>query len=76
MTSAQQNKTGLYQFKNNPQDRLCVDCAMDVIFANDTMVMGDWIPATIGDFDAECCDTCDCIPAAEGKALVFTSEVR
>ena len=63
--------TGLYQFKAKPSDRLCVDCVADVLEANPDMTQAEWIPADISDFDAECCDFCDCVPAAEGKALAL-----
>ena len=63
------SSTGLFQYVVKQGDRLCVDCVLDVIVANDDMTTRDWIPATIGDFDAEHCDACDCVPAAEGKSL-------
>lgn len=63
------SSTGLFQFKAKPADRLCSDCVLDVIFVNDEMRIADWQPANISDFDAECCDSCDCVPAAEGKSL-------
>ena len=65
-----QSPTGLYQYLFNQGSRLCVDCIADTLEANMNMQRSDWVPADIGDFDAEHCDHCDCVPAAEGKALV------
>jgi len=61
--------TGLYQYLFNQGSRLCVDCVADTVDANMNMERSDWVPADIGDFDAEHCDSCDCVPAAEGKVL-------
>jgi hypothetical protein len=64
--------TGLFQFRSKPADRLCVDCIKEVIAANDGMTTGDWIAADVTEFDAECCDSCDCVPRAEeGKVLAL-----
>ena len=65
------DSTGLYQYAGQPEDRLCVDCVHEVIEANPLMMKMDWQPAVISNFDAECCDSCDCVPAAEGKTLVL-----
>jgi len=63
------SSTGLYQYAARPSDRLCVDCVLDIIVANERMTTRDWMAAVIGDLDAECCDSCDCVPAADGKML-------
>jgi hypothetical protein len=63
--------TGLYQFKAKPSDRLCVDCVAGTLETNPGMTIAAWVPADISTFDAECCDSCDCVPAAEGKALAL-----
>jgi hypothetical protein len=63
------SSTGLFQFKAKPADRLCSDCVLDIIVANEGMRIADWQAATIDNFDAEHCDSCDCVPAAEGKSL-------
>ena len=65
------SSTGLFQFKAKPADHLCSDCVLNIIIANDTMVIADWKAAEIGNFDAEYCDSCDCVPAAEGKTLTL-----
>jgi hypothetical protein len=60
--------TGLYQYLGFDRS-LCVDCIAEALEANMNMERSDWVPADIGDFDAEHCDSCDCVPAAEGKVL-------
>jgi len=58
--------TGLYQYLGFDR-RVCVDCITEVLEANMNMRRSDWVPADIGNLDAECCDVCDCVPAAEKK---------
>ena len=70
------SSTGLYQYARRPSTRLCVDCVLDTIVANDRMVIADWQPASIDCFDAEHCDSCDCVPAAEGKRLALAGSCR
>jgi hypothetical protein len=68
--SAKVSPTGLYQFVVKQGDRLCVDCINEVLEANPGMRRDEWRPARIDDFDAEACDACDCVPAAEiGKVM-------
>ena len=68
--SAAVSSTGLYQYAVRQGDRLCVDCIAGTIETNPGMTRAEWIPATIGNFDSEHCDSCDCVPAAEiGKVL-------
>lgn len=64
------SSTGLYQYVVKQGDALCIDCVAGVIEANPGMTRAEWIPAAIDIFDAEHCDSCDCVPAAEiGKVL-------
>ena len=53
-----------------------MDCVNGYIETNPGMTTSDWVPAEIGDMDAECCDSCDCVPAAEGKTLVLLPDGR
>jgi hypothetical protein len=52
-----------------------VDCISGYIETNPGMTTADWIAADVSDFDAECCDACDCVPAAEGKRLALVVRV-
>lgn len=56
--------TGLFQYCDNGEAR-CQECIFDTMKSNPGMRLSDWTDATIGDFDTESCDTCDCVPAAE-----------
>jgi hypothetical protein len=69
------SSTGLFQFRAKPADRVCVDCISGYIETNPGMTTADWIAADVSDFDAECCDACDCVPAAEGKRLALVVRV-
>lgn len=62
--------TGLYQYRGF-DSMLCTECMVEVLEANVTrgMTRADWVNARITNFDAECCDVCDCVPAAEGKVF-------
>ena len=67
---------GLYQYTPRPADRVCVDCVYGYIETNPEMTTSDWQPAEITPIDAECCDSCDCVPAAEGKRLTLDEVTR
>jgi len=67
---ADSSPTGLYQYRGLDA-MLCVDCMTEVLEANlnTSMMPADWVNARITNFDTECCDVCDCVPAAKGKVL-------
>lgn len=67
--------TGLFQYCDNGE-AICQECVIETMKSNPGMRLSDWTDATIGDFDTESCDTCDCVPAAEGKALVIVPDGR
>lgn len=67
---------GLYHYAPLPAERLCVDCVIAVLEADPTMTRDQWQQAEITPFDAECCDSCDCVPAAEGKPLTLDEVAR